>query len=82
MEGIEVSMKNAEEIYKDIIGLPRPTTTKTPMSNHDRAAQFAPFAALTGYDKVIKKATDINLDTPDRIIVDPDQIDPDNMLYQ
>lgn len=25
------------------------------MSNHDRAAQFAPFAALTGYEQLIKE---------------------------
>ena len=26
------------------------------MSNYDRAAQFAPFAALTGYEEAIKAA--------------------------
>lgn len=26
------------------------------MSMHDRAAQFAPFAALTGYDDAVKEA--------------------------
>ena len=25
------------------------------MSNYDRAAQFAPFAALTGYDDAVKE---------------------------
>lgn len=40
--------------YEDIIGLSRPVSLKhMPMSNYDRAAQFAPFAALTGYDGVI-----------------------------
>lgn len=40
--------------YQDIIGLNRPVSLKhMPMSNYDRAAQFAPFAALTGYDGVI-----------------------------
>ena len=40
--------------YDDIIHLPRPVSKKrTPMSNFDRAAQFSPFAALTGYDAVI-----------------------------
>ena len=40
--------------YDDIIHLPRPVSRKrSPMSNFDRAAQFSPFAALTGYDAVI-----------------------------
>ncbi len=40
--------------YDDIIDLPRPVSSKrSPMSNYDRAAQFSPFAALTGYDAVI-----------------------------
>lgn len=37
--------------YDDIIHLPHPVSTRHgAMSNRDRAAQFAPFAALTGYD--------------------------------
>ncbi len=40
----------AEE-YEDIIHLPHPVSIRHgAMSNADRAAQFAPFAALTGYD--------------------------------
>lgn len=40
--------------YDDIINLPNPTSKKHPrMSMIDRAAQFAPFAALTGYDDQI-----------------------------
>jgi len=40
--------------YDDIINLPRPTSTKHPaMSLHDRAAQFSPFAALTGFGAAI-----------------------------
>lgn len=42
--------------YDDIINLPRPVSKKrSPMSNYDRAAQFSPFAALTGYDAVIEE---------------------------
>lgn len=37
--------------YEDIIHLPHPVSGRHgAMSNLDRAAQFAPFAALTGYD--------------------------------
>ena len=40
--------------YDDIIGLPHHQSAKRPhMSVYDRAAQFAPFAALTGYGDVI-----------------------------
>lgn len=45
-------MKN----YDDIINLPHHTSaTRQRMSISDRAAQFAPFAALTGYDGVIEE---------------------------
>ncbi len=40
--------------YDDIIHLEHPTARKHPrMSRLDRAAQFAPFAALKGYEDVI-----------------------------
>jgi hypothetical protein len=40
--------------YDDIINLPHPTSKRHPrMPMADRAAQFAPFAALTGYGDVI-----------------------------
>ncbi len=40
--------------YADIIHLPHHTAVNRPhMSLYDRAAQFAPFAALTGFDGVI-----------------------------
>ena len=43
--------------YDDIINLPNPTPTCRPrMAALDRAAQFAPFAALTGYDAVVEEA--------------------------
>ncbi len=40
--------------YDDILDLPRPVSrTRAPMAREARAAQFAPFAALTGYESVI-----------------------------
>ncbi len=40
--------------YKDIIALPHHSSdTRAHMSLHDRASQFAPFAALNGYDAAI-----------------------------
>ena len=42
--------------YDDMIYLPNPTPTCKPrMSLHDRAAQFSPFAALTGYDDAVEE---------------------------
>ena len=42
--------------YDDIIHLPRHSSSRrSPMSMYDRAAQFSPFAALTGYDAVIRE---------------------------
>lgn len=43
--------------YDDIIHLPHHVSATRPqMSALDRAAQFSPFAALTGYDAAIKEA--------------------------
>ena len=40
--------------YDDIIGLPHHVSDRrVPMSMIDRAAQFSPFAALTGYEAAI-----------------------------
>ena len=42
--------------YEDIINLPHHVSkTRKPMSLYNRAAQFAPFAALTGYADSIKE---------------------------
>ena len=42
--------------YDDIINLPHHVSkTRPQMSIVDRAAQFSPFAALTGYDAAIKE---------------------------
>ena len=44
------------EKYEDIIHRSRPVSARhLPMSGYDRAAQFSPFAALTGYDGVIEE---------------------------
>ena len=45
-----------DDKYNDIINLPHYQSEKRPhMSIHDRAAQFSPFAALTGHDEAIKE---------------------------
>ena len=46
--------------YDDIIGLPHHVSEKRPqMSMLDRAAQFSPFAALTGYGDAVKETARI-----------------------
>ena len=43
--------------YEDIIGLPRPVSRRhPPMARQERAAQFAPFAALTGHGAILQEA--------------------------
>ena len=43
--------------YDDILHLPHHQAEgRVHMSLHDRSAQFAPFAALSGYSKAIKEA--------------------------
>ena len=52
--------------YDDIIDLPRPKPAHEPMPMSDRAAQFSPFAALTGYDDAIDETARLTaaLDSP------------------
>ena len=43
--------------YDDLLYLPHPVSRKhPPMSAMDRAAQFSPFSALTGYEAVLQEA--------------------------
>ena len=45
------------DLYDDIIHLPHHVSERHPqMSMYNRAAQFAPFAALTGHDAAITEA--------------------------
>lgn len=45
-----------EHRYDDIINLPHPVSTKHPrMALPDRAAQFSPFAALSGHEEAIRE---------------------------
>ena len=47
--------------YEDIINLSHYVSDKHPhMKMEARAAQFAPFAALTGYDEKIQETVDVN----------------------
>lgn len=58
--------------YNDIINLPHYVSKKHPqMSEEARSAQFAPFAALSGYEDAIKetaKLTDNKIELSDEMI--------------
>lgn len=41
--------------YDDIINLPRPESKYPRMPRANRAAQFSPFAALTGHEEAIRE---------------------------
>lgn len=59
--------------YEDIIHLPHHVSKKHPrMSAIDRAAQFSPFAALTGYDDAVEETARL---TEERIELDDYQKD-------
>ena len=69
-----------ESKYEEIMKHPHhvsKTRPKMPMS--DRAAQFAPFAALTGYDSAIKETGRL---TDERIELDEEALTALDMKYQ
>lgn len=52
--------------YDDIINLPHHVSpTRQRMSLHDRAAQFAPFAALVGYDDAVAETARLTESRPE-----------------
>ena len=66
--------------YDEIINLPHHVSTTRPqMPLSDRAAQFAPFAALTGYDSAIKETGRL---TDERIELDEEALTALDRKYQ
>ena len=61
-KGITGQEPDARIVYSDIIDMPHHQSETHPhMSLYDRAAQFAPFAALTGYEDMInEEARNVN----------------------
>lgn len=67
-------------MYDDIINLPHHVSKIRPqMSMLDRAAQFSPFAALTGYDAAIKETGRL---TDEKSELDEEALTDLNMRYQ
>ena len=55
-------MENGRTRYPDIFDRPRHVSaTRQPMSAMERAAQFAPFAALKGFDEEIDRTTEAEM---------------------
>ena len=66
--------------YDEILSLPHHVSkTRPQMPMSDRAAQFAPFAALTGYDSAIKETGRL---TDERIELDEEALTALDMKYQ
>ena len=66
--------------YDEIINLPHHVSkTRPQMPMSDRAAQFAPFAALTGYDSAIKETGRL---TDERIELDEEALTALDRKYQ
>ena len=66
--------------YDEIINLPHHVSkTRPQMPMSDRAAQFAPFAALTGYDSAIKETGRL---TNERIELDEEALTALDRKYQ
>ena len=66
--------------YDDIINLPHHVSkTRPQMPMSDRAAQFAPFAALTGYDSAIKETGRL---TDEKIELDEEALTVLDRKYQ
>lgn len=65
--------------YDDMIYMPRPKSKNhMPMSLPDRAAQFSPFAALTGHEGAIKETARITEEK--KILTEQEQIIIDQTL--
>lgn len=66
--------------YEDIINLPHHVSkTRPQMPMSDRAAQFAPFAALTGYDDAVKETGRL---TDDKIELEESSLNEVNAKIQ
>lgn len=61
--------------YDDVINLPHHVSkTRKPMSMENRAAQFAPFAALTGHDAAIAEIARLTSKKPELSLEELDKL--------
>ena len=67
-----------DDNYNDIINLPHHVSKTHPrMSLHDRAAQFSPFAALTGHEEEINESARL---TEKKLELDEDEMMEKDLL--
>ena len=67
-------MSKIVERYSDIIDLPHHQSGRRPhMSVYNRAAQFAPFAALVGYDDMVQDTAGMRLIEKKKILGEDDK---------
>lgn len=70
---IMMERSTAMNKYDDIINLPHHVSERHPQLSKDSyAAQFSPFAALTGYDGIVEEIARV---TDERIVLDDDSKD-------
>lgn len=70
------------ENYDDIINLPHHISKRHPqMSIQDRAAQFAPFAVLTGYDEEVSETARITEEFHPVLGREKEEIDQKLLIY-
>jgi hypothetical protein len=66
-------MTDFEHRYDDLLDTPRPEPQRHPrMPMADRAAQFAPFAALTGFKELLDRVAAEHLATQPSMYASPD----------
>lgn len=66
------------EKYAEIIGLPHHVSpTRAPMPRSDRAAQFAPYSALSGYENAVEETARL---TNCKIELDESEIEKINQI--
>lgn len=71
---IAATLFNNTDRYADIMRLPHHESTRHPqMPNGERAAQFAPFAALTGYHELLAQSSQ-RLAQQSRLPFEEDQV--------
>ena len=74
--GEDTWMRHDEHAYDSIMELPHHVSSERPhMSNYDRAAQFAPFAALTGYGEAVEETARLTEARPELDEGEKDMID-------
>lgn len=67
-------MKGMNDKYKNIIGMPHPGPRES-AHRADRAAQFAPFAALTGYEGAVAETARLTDQRPEVAEDEAEKID-------